>query len=316
VKPLLLTPGDPRGIGPEVVVKTLLERRAACCAIVGEWPVVAREAERWSLPVAKVSEIPAEPPGDAVPVWDPESDAEPVEVAAVRAAAEAALAGRAAGLVTGPIHKGRLGARGFRFKGHTDFLGHLCGVEEPVMAFVGGDLRVVLVTIHVPLRVVPDLVSQQRVLRVLRIADQALAGQLGLAQRRLLVCGMNPHAGERGDMGTEEEAAIHPAVTRARQEGIDARGPMSAEAAFHLAGQGEGEMVVAMYHDQGLVPLKAVHFGHSVNWTLGLPIVRTSVDHGTADDIVGKGIADPASFRAALDLAERLTGSPGSPPTS
>jgi 4-hydroxythreonine-4-phosphate dehydrogenase len=209
--------------------------------------------------------------------------------------------------VTGPIHKGRLGSRGFRFKGHTDFLGHLCGVDEPVMAFVGNSLRVVLVTVHIPLRTVAETVSEERVLRVLRIADRALAEQLGLERRRLLVCGVNPHAGERGDMGTEEEETIHPAVALARQEGIDARGPMSAEAAFHLTGKGDGEMVVAMYHDQGLLPLKAVHFGHSVNWTLGLPIVRTSVDHGTADDIVGKGIADPASFLAALALAERLT---------
>jgi len=307
VRPLLVTPGDPQGVGPEVVVKTLADRRDACCAIVGDWAAVAQEAARWSLPVVRVEGIPEHLPGDAVPVFDPGCATEPVEAAAIRAAALEALAGRAAGLVTGPIHKGRLAARGFRFMGHTDFLGHLCGVDEPVMAFVGASLRVVLVTVHIALRTVAEMASEERVLRVLRIADQALAGQLHLERRRLLVCGVNPHAGERGMMGTEEEEAIHPAVTRARREGIDARGPMSAEAAFHLAAEGDGEMVVAMYHDQGLVPLKALHFGHSVNWTLGLPIVRTSVDHGTADDIAGKGIADPSSFRAALDLAERLT---------
>jgi len=285
---------------------------------VGDWVAVEREAGRRSLPVVRVEHISDAPSGGAVPVFDPGDAEEPVEVASIRAAAMEALAGRAAGLVTGPIHKGRLATRGFPFKGHTDFLGHLCGVEEPVMAFVGGDLRVVLVTIHIPLRRVAELVSRERVLRVLRVADRALADQLGLDRRRLLVCGVNPHAGERGDMGTEEDEAIQPAVAQAREEGIEALGPMSAEAAFHLAVKGEGEMVVAMYHDQGLVPLKAICFGQSVNWTLGIPIVRTSVDHGTADDIAGQGIADPSSFRAALDLAEHLTArdSRGSPPAT
>lgn len=238
----------------------------------------------------------------------PESD-EPVEIVAIRAAVAACLVGEGRALVTGPIHKARLAARGFHHHGHTEFLGELCGVTEPVMAFVGGSMRVALTTVHLPLRDVPAAITVDRVLHVVRTADAALRLQLGLPRPRIAVCGLNPHAGDAGVLGTEELTIIGPACDILRAEGIDVWGPISAETAFWE--HERSDLVVAMYHDQGLAPLKRVDFGRSVNWTLGLPIVRTSVDHGTADALVGTGRASPASMEAAIGLALELTRLPG-----
>jgi 4-hydroxythreonine-4-phosphate dehydrogenase len=179
------------------------------------------------------------------------------------------------------------------------------------MAFVGASVRVALVTVHMPLRQVVESVTTDLVLHTIAAADQALRGQLGLQRARIAVCGLNPHAGDDGLLGHEDAAVVLPAVQAACAAGMDAFGPVSAEHAFVLAVRGEADLVVAMYHDQGLAPLKALDFGRSVNWTVGLPIIRTSVDHGTADDIAGTGVADPGSMHAAIALAEQLAGSTG-----
>jgi 4-hydroxythreonine-4-phosphate dehydrogenase len=286
------TPGDPAGIGAEVACKALAEqpRDVVLC---GDAVQIATWAARTGLSPRTL---------------EPEPGPEPVEVRAIRTAVREIRAGRARGLVTGPIHKGRLAAAGVEWIGHTEFLGHLCHVPHPVMAFVGGKLRVALVTVHLPLRAVPDALTIDLVAHTVRTADRALRTDLGLAAPRLSVCGLNPHAGDGGVLGREELDVIAPAVALVRKEGVLADGPLSAETAFRRAGDGLVDLVVAMYHDQGLAPLKLVDFGRSVNWTLGLPFVRTSVDHGTADDIAGKGIADAASMQAALELADRLTG--------
>lgn len=296
---LVITPGDPRGIGPEVTVRALSRRvavnRPVQALIIGDGAAIRRAAEALGLPEPEV--------------LDPGDQGEPVEVRALRLAVEGVRSGRAQALVTGPIHKERLAARGFAYTGHTDFLGALLGVERPIMAFVGGKVRVVLVTVHVPLARVPQLVTTQAVLDTLRITHEALQRQLRLAQPRLLVCGLNPHAGDGGVLGREDLTVVAPAVEQARSEGIDAVGPISSEGAFRSAVTGAGDVVVAMYHDQGLAPLKALGaagLGASVNWTLGLPLIRTSVDHGTADDIAGTGQADPSSMLAAIALAEEL----------
>jgi 4-hydroxythreonine-4-phosphate dehydrogenase len=306
----VITPGDPRGIGPEVAVRALAEREArgdrVDAVVIGDLAALRREADRIGATVTAVGGVQRVASGIAA--FDPGDRPEPVEVASIRAAVEACRSGAARGLVTGPIHKARLAARGFPYAGHTDFLGALCGVERPVMAFVGGRLRVALVTVHLPLRRVADAVTVEGVLHTIRESDRALRDQLGVKVRRIGVCGLNPHAGDDGLLGDEEIRVIGPAVEAARAEGIDAIGPISAETAFRRAADGQLDLVVAMYHDQGLAPLKLVDFGQSVNWTLGLPIVRTSVDHGTADDIVGKGIADVRSMHAAIALAEELTG--------
>lgn len=297
--PLVLTPGDPRGIGPEVAVAAL---RASSHDVVLLGEVEALRA--WAPELAVVTTV--APGGPRLRALALPGTDEPPEVVALRVAVEACLSGRARGMVTGPIHKARLAARGFRHPGHTEFLGELCGVEAPVMAFVGGSVRVALVTVHLPLREVPVAITRPRVLHVIRTAHAALVAQLRIPSPRIAVCGLNPHAGDSGLLGTEERDVIGPAIEDARASGIDARGPISAETAF--CDPAASDMIVAMYHDQGLVPLKRVDFGRSVNWTLGLPIVRTSVDHGTADDLVGTGRARPDGMIAALALAEQLTG--------
>ena len=190
--------------------------------------------------------------------------------------------------------------------GHTDFIGHLCGVDEPVMAFAGGRLRVALVTHHMPLMSVGAALTIPRIQRVVRIAHRALVEDLQIAIPRIAVCGLNPHAGEWGLLGFEETEIIGPACDELRAAGLQVVGPVSAETAFLNAQQGSIDLVVAMYHDQGLAPLKAVDFGRSVNWTLGLPILRTSVDHGTAEHLMGTGAADPDSMCAAMELAEAV----------
>lgn len=303
---LLLTPGDPTGIGPEVTLAALRDDpRRGEVTVVGAWAPLAREAARLGLTLHAVDRVDGTAPDDAIAVYTPTGD-EPVEVLSIREAVAACLDGRGAALVTGPIHKARLAAQGFGWAGHTDFLAHLCGTRDPVMAFVGGQLRVALVTVHLPLRLVPDAITREKVQHTVRAAHRALIDQLGVPTPRLLVCGLNPHAGDEGLLGREELEVIGPAVAQLRAEGLQAEGPISAEAAFRRAISGDGDMVIAMYHDQGLAPLKAVDFGRSVNWTLGLPIIRTSVDHGTADDLVGKGLADPASMRAAIAWARQL----------
>lgn len=301
--PLLITPGDPRGVGAEVAVKAA-RRLGLDAVLIGDLPELLRVAPE--LPV--VSQIHEGAGG--LRALDPHAalgDAEPVEIAALRLAVSACLEGRGRALVTGPIHKARLAAKGFHHPGHTTFLGELCGVADPVMAFVGGALRVSLVTVHLPIKRVAQAITKPLVLRTLRVSSAELSDRLGIAKPRLLVCGLNPHAGDGGLLGREELDVIAPAISAARAEGLTVEGPVSAEVAFRWMLDGRADMVVAMYHDQGLAPLKLIDFGRSVNWTLGLPIVRTSVDHGTADDLYGQDRADAASMEAAIKLALSLT---------
>jgi 4-hydroxythreonine-4-phosphate dehydrogenase len=299
--PIVVTPGDPLGVGAEVAMKAGRQAPGRL-VLVGREDWIRGEARRQgaTLPgIARLEEAP-----DGLSLLAPPAGDEPVEVRAIRMGAEACLAGRARALVTGPIHKARLAAQGFGFPGHTDFLGALCGVERPVMAFVGRRMRVVLVTIHLPLHRVPRAITREGLLHVVRTAHAALRHQLGIPQPVLVVAGLNPHAGDEGVLGSEEGALIGPVCDELRAEGLMVCGPISAEAAARDAAEGRADMLVAMYHDQGLTPLKVLDFGHSVNWTLGLPIVRTSVDHGTADDIAGRGVADPGSMLAAMQLAD------------
>ena len=296
--PLLLTPGDPAGIGPEVAARALSTFDAHPVRIVGDEAAMTPWLKRLSLPHS---------------VFDPAAvlgTAEPVEVRSLRWGVAECLAGRAAGIVTGPIHKARLAEQGFQWPGHTGFLGHLCGIDAPVMAFVGGRVRVALVTVHLPLQEVATALTPERIVHTIQTAHTALQ-DLGMDAPRLAICGLNPHAGDDGLLGREERDCITPAVERCRARGIDATGPMSAESAFMPGGRDQWDLIVAMYHDQGLVPLKALDFGRTVNWTLGLPIIRTSVDHGTAYDLVGTDTADPSSMRAALDWAARLAAKDG-----
>ena len=300
--PLVITPGDPKGVGPEVAVAAL-RQEPQDAVLIGDGAAIRAEAKRQGLALVETDRVEA---GTGVRVLACEGTDEPVELRALRLATSACLNGEGAALVTGPIHKGRLAARGFQHRGHTEFLAELCGSGPPTMAFVGQQMRVALVTTHLPLAQVPSAITTERVLRVIQSAAGAMREDLGIPMPRVVVCGLNPHAGEGGLLGHEDAEVILPACTQALAEGIDVFGPMSAEAAARTTATGGADLMVAMYHDQGLIPLKVLDFGCSVNWTLGLPIIRTSVDHGTADDIAGRGLADPGSMVCAIALARQI----------
>ena len=292
MKPLLITVG--MGIGAEIAQKAANEYQGRCRLIfLGKSDVLP------NLPVTTLDGT--HPMG----VMSFEDGASAAEVQAIEFAARSCLSGDACAMTTGPINKKRLQEKGFLFSGHTDFLGAICK-SSSVMAFTGGALKVVLVTTHIPLMSVSDSLNRKNILHTVRTANHHLRFDLGIQNPRFAVCGLNPHAGEEGMLGREEIDLIHPCCDALREEGIAVVGVVSAETAFLLAQQQEVDMVVAMYHDQGLAPLKAVDFGRSVNWTLGLPIIRTSVDHGTAESLVGMGKADHSSLKAAIALAETI----------
>jgi len=284
---LAVTLGDPRGIGPEVVAKALS---------LGALPadvVVLGSGERGAEPSAP-------PPRPAPRSLLPEG-AGRIAGEAVEEAVRLALRGEVDAIVTGPVHKHALHLAGYRYPGLTEMVGHLAGDVETAMMLVTGALRVVLVTTHVPLREVAAQVTAERVVRVGRIADAALRRWWGLERPRLAVCALNPHAGEGGLLGDEDDRVLRPAAAQ-----LGAAGPLPADTVFVRALKGEFDAVLAPYHDVGMTAVKVAGFGKGVNVTLGLPFPRTAPDHGTALDIAGKGVADPSSMRAALDLAVEL----------
>jgi 4-hydroxythreonine-4-phosphate dehydrogenase len=321
VKPILVTMGDAAGIGPEIAARALTDQ-----VLVGDAQVMRRALRQCGLerPLALL-DAPDEPaPPGALAVWQPDdlpplADEPQGQVSAacglaaarcIEAAVRAIQQGWGRALVTAPIHKEALHAAGSPYPGHTEMLQALAGDPPVRMMLANAALRVVLVTVHVSLLEAIALVTRERVLQTLQIADAALR-RMGVAQPRLAVAGLNPHAGEGGLFGREEIAHIAPAVLEARLAGIDAQGPFAPDTVFMRARQGAFDAVIAMTHDHGLIPVKYLGLDEGVNVTLGLPFVRTSPDHGTAFDIAGQGLADPASLRAALRLAERLSSAEG-----
>jgi 4-hydroxythreonine-4-phosphate dehydrogenase len=290
--------GDPTGIGPEVTAKALaaeLPRDDTRYIIFGDHPLVrGLKSERVRLHPVENASAPAA-----------------AAVAALKAGAEMCLRGEAKALVTAPVSKEAIIRAGYKdFVGQTEYLSALAGTTKTVMMLLGVDdrerwLRVVLATTHLPIRKVADQLTQPKIELAIELAARACE-QLGLPRRRIAVCGLNPHAGEGGNLGTEEQTIIAPAVQSCKARGLDVRGPLAADALFYYVLRGDYDAVVAMYHDQGLVPLKMIGFERGVNWTLGLPFVRTSPDHGTAFDIVGKDMANPSSMIEAIRLAKRL----------
>ena len=284
---IAITAGDPAGIGPEIAIKAARDPRvvAACRPVIyGPW---------------RTEDLAAFPPGAI------SAEAGRAAYTAIVDATNDALAKRVDAIATGPINKAALAAAGLPWKGHTDLLGHLCGVEEVAMMFWSERLRVVLATVHIPLADVPAALTADRLLDVLTLTSSSLP-RFGISAPRLAVAGLNPHAGEGGLLGREELEVFQPAIDRARRRGIDVTGPLPADTLFVRAARGEFDAVIAAYHDQGLVPVKLLAFGRAVNVTLGLPIIRTSVDHGTAFDIARQGIADEGSLIEAVLLAARL----------
>jgi 4-hydroxythreonine-4-phosphate dehydrogenase len=322
--------GDPAGIGPEVVLKALASRPVVKLVqpiLVGDLAVWQETAERLGLNMPFASLRPT-PPADGVPVLVTSALATryravglPATKRAVAACGEAAYAailaavdlvqrGEAAAVVTAPISKAHLGAAGYDFPGHTELLAQLAGGVPVRMMMVGSRLRVALVTTHLALAEVPRTLSRANILETITIAGTALRRHFGIPSPRVAVAGLNPHAGEQGRFGMEELQIIAPAVQAARRRGHDVSGPYAADGLFAQAAHGAYDAVVCMYHDQGLGPFKLLHFADGVNYTAGLPFVRTSPDHGTAFDIAGTGRADPRSMIAALQLAARCCVAP------
>jgi 4-hydroxythreonine-4-phosphate dehydrogenase len=305
---LALTVGDPAGIGPEIVLKALSspERPPGSWVVYGPLASLEDRAARFGLkPIAELGLSVVDVGGGPFPLGQVSAEGGRAAAAAVLGAARDALAGRVDAVVTAPLHKESLRAAGHPWPGHTEMLAEAASVSDVAMMFVGGGLRVALLTIHRSLRSVPDAITGPEVERVVRLLHRELP-RFGAERRRIAVCGVNPHAGEGGLFGREELEVVAPAVAGLAAEGLEVTGPLPADTAFVRAARGEFDAVVAAYHDQGLVPVKLVAFGRAVNVTLGLPFVRTSVDHGTAFDIAASGTADPGSLLAAMALASSL----------
>ena len=282
-----ITVGDPAGIGPEIAVRASKDAgvRALCDPII-YGPSTPDELARFSP-----GEISAEAGGAA---YD-----------AIVRAVQDATAGKIDALATAPIHKEAFALAGLQWKGHTDLLAHLTGSRRGVMMFHSDALRVVLATVHIPLSEVPAAITRQLIEDLVELTARELP-RFGLTAPRIGVAGLNPHAGEHGLLGREDDSVIRPAVEACAARGINVTGPFPADTIFVRALRGGFDVVIACYHDQGLIPVKLAAFGKAVNVTLGLPIIRTSVDHGTAFDIVGTGMADPSSMIEAVKLAAKL----------
>ena len=317
--PLAVTPGDPAGIGAEITLAAwrqrdglppffLMDDPARIEALAGDVPIVAIADAAdaagvfdQALPVLKHRFPATVTPGQAAP----ENAAAVIE--AIDRAVALAQSGAVAGVVTNPINKKVLyDGAGFNWPGHTEYLAHLGGVARTVMMLAAPELRVVPVTIHIPLIDVPVALTAELLEETARITADALRRDFGIAAPRLAVAGLNPHAGEGGAMGREEINLIIPALERLRTQGLEISGPHPADTMFHPAARARYDVALTMYHDQGLVPLKTLDFARGVNVTLGLPFIRTSPDHGTAYDIAGTGTADPSSLIEALKLAGQM----------
>ncbi len=322
--PLLLTLGDPDGLGPELVCRLLGAGAAPARPVLLVGPESALDVHRARLGLPRfwrrVERGALAAPGPGLSLYvppglegfspapgGPRPEGGRAAGLSLDAACELLAGGAARGVVTCPLNKAMLQEAGFDFPGHTELFAQRLGVgaDGVCMHLCGPKLRVSLVTTHPPLAAVPALVTAGRVLRCLELTWDMLR-RLGLDTAPIAVCGLNPHAGESGRIGREEVEVIAPALELARARGIDCAGPLPGDTVFHFAAAGRYSAVLAMYHDQGLAPLKLLHFGEAVNVTLGLPVVRTSVDHGTGYDITGRDVADLGSLAAALDLAERL----------
>jgi len=328
--PLALTLGEPAGIGPDITFaawRRRAELELAPFYLIADPAFIARRARRMAPGLAISVVEPATAAAafvDSLPVVDigieisaepgrPDSSSAPAALAAIRRAVADVAEGFARAIVTNPIAKNVLYRSGFAEPGHTEFLAKLAAessgvASRPVMMLWSPELAVVPVTIHLPLREVVPALTADLVVETGRIVAHDLRSRFGIARPRLAVAGINPHAGEQGALGDEDQVIVRPAVERLNAEGIEARGPLPADSLFHQTARAGFDVVLAMYHDQALIPIKTLAFDHAVNVTLGLPFVRTSPDHGTAFDIAGTGRASPGSLIAALQLAARLAG--------
>lgn len=319
---LAVTPGEPSGIGPEIVLKFLFENPGVPLLVVADPGLMSERARLLGMDI-QVNECTGEQPLDpkrlnVLPVslhgrsqpGELNPDHAQYVLATLDQAVDLVSSRRADALVTGPVHKGVINDAGISFTGHTEYLSQKAGVDKVVMMLAAPGLRVCLVTTHLPLREVADAVTARAVEETIRITHASLLQQFGISEPRLQVLGLNPHAGEGGHLGHEDADIIAPVLQRLRSEGMNLKGPIPADTAFNPPQLAECDAVVAMYHDQGLPVLKHLGFGRAVNITLGLPYVRTSVDHGTALDLAGTGTADTGSLREAIQYAHSMASRP------
>lgn len=317
-----LTPGEPAGIGPDLCLLLAAQSQPHPLIAITSCDLLTERAAQLGVAVSLIPVTPAAWPDVPAPagslyVWD--TPVHPPVIAGqlnkanggfvletLTRAGQGCMDGHFAGMITAPVHKGVINDSGIAFSGHTEFLAELTHTEQVVMMLATGDLRVALVTTHLPLRDVADAITVERLERVTRILHADLVNKFGIARPRILVCGLNPHAGESGHLGREEIDIIEPTLARLRSEGLDLHGPLPADTLFTPKYLEHCDAVLAMYHDQGLPVLKYKGFGAAVNITLGLPIIRTSVDHGTALDLAGTGKIDTGSLRVALETAYQM----------
>jgi 4-hydroxythreonine-4-phosphate dehydrogenase len=331
-KPLALTSGEPAGIGPDITIKAWLRRKELnlpAFYLLGDRGLLSNRAQALGVEV-KLADVRAEDALDtfaeALPVvatghkatarpGQPDDSSADAALASIRQAVEDVMAGRAGAVVTNPIAKSVLYRAGFRHPGHTEFLAELVANDghtpQPVMMLWSPALVVVPVTIHLSLQDAIAQLSTDLIVTTARIAVADLKARFGVANPRLVVSGLNPHAGEDGSLGTEDQTIVAPAVEILRGDGIEIRGPLPADTMFHHAARQTYDCAICMYHDQALIPIKTIAFDDAVNVTLGLPFIRTSPDHGTAFDIAGTGRANPSSLVAALRLAARMAATQG-----
>jgi len=330
---LALTIGEPAGIGPDIAIAAWLKRRELdlpAFYLIGDGAFIAERARTLGVSVTTAdatAENAATIFADALPVVTtrvaatakpgrPDDSSAPSAIASIRHAVADVIAGRASAVVTNPIAKSVLYKAGFSHPGHTEFLAQLAAavggtVPHPVMMLWSPELAVVPVTIHLALRDAIAQLTSDLIVTTGRIVAADLKARLGIARPRLAVSGLNPHAGEDGSLGSEDQSIIAPAVATLRKDGLDVRGPLSADTMFHAAARKTYDCAICMYHDQALIPIKTIAFDDGVNVTLGLPFIRTSPDHGTAFDIAGTGRANPSSLIAALRLAARMAAASG-----
>lgn len=317
-----ITMGDPVGVGPEIIIKTMADREIhKICrpVIIGDYNIL-KKAEKYTHLALKINLINNNSKARFKEGWldlltlsdlnakellpgKPTADSGHAMLAYIETCIDLSLKGKIDAMVTAPINKKALKLAECDFAGHTEILAHKTKTSDYVMMLAGKQLKVALVTIHVPLKEVAGLINEPLIIKTIRITALALKNRFGMTKPRLAVAGLNPHAGESGLFGDEEECIILPAIIKAQKEGFDVKGPFPPDTIFYRATKGEFDAIICMYHDQGLIPFKLLHFIDGVNTTLGLPIIRTSVDHGTGYDIAGTGTANQASLVAAIKMA-------------
>ncbi|UJS21592.1 MAG: 4-hydroxythreonine-4-phosphate dehydrogenase PdxA [Candidatus Brocadia sp.] len=321
-----ITMGDPCGIGPEIILKSLNAPAIRECAqyvIIGNQGVFDLTARELDLPLSyrEISQLPDRDSAHPVSLLNmgeinqgimkqkkPTAEGGDVSVQCVIRGINLAMSGHIDALVTAPICKEAIHLGGYGYPGHTEMLQIFSGAKRVVMLMVGGKLRVAFATTHIALREVPQSITAESILETITITDHHLKQYFGIKEPKIAVCGLNPHAGEEGIFGDEERKVIMPAIEKARKKGIDCDGPVSADTIYYKSLKGACDAVVAIYHDQGAIPLKLHAFETGVNITLGIPFIRTSPDHGTAYDIAGRGIANPHSMMEALKMAVGMAG--------